>query len=161
LPDNLYEAMFVVDAAKGGSEFPATIQHVAGLLTRNGATIQRIERWDERKLAYPIGHSKRGIYILVFFTSDGSAVGEIRRAVDLSEEVLRLLVLRAEQPSPVRGQLFSPDGEPVAPEEPKAEPATDDTPAAQETEEPEAEPATDDTPAAEGTEEAEEAEEEA
>lgn len=113
MPDNLYEAMFVVDAAKGGSAFPDTIRHIAGLLTRNGADIQRMERWEERKLAYPIRRVKRGIYILVYFAADGSAIDEIRRAADLSEEVLRVLILRAEQVSPVKGQLYSIEGEEV------------------------------------------------
>ena len=133
MPDNLYEAMFVVDAAKGGSAFPDTIRHIAGLLTRNGADIQRMERWEERKLAYPIRRLKRGIYILVYFAAEGSAIDEIRRAADLSEEVLRVLILRAEQVSPVKGQLYSVEGEEVeAPEPPAPEaPATGaDVPAA-------------------------------
>jgi len=111
LPENLYEAMFVVDAAKGGSAFPEIIRHIAGLLTRNGASVRRIEKWEERKLAYPIRSAKRGIYILVYFTADGSAISEIRRAAELSEQLLRVLILRAEKMSPVKGQLYTVEGE--------------------------------------------------
>jgi small subunit ribosomal protein S6 len=103
--------MFVVDAAKGGSEFPKIIRHIADLLTRQGAAIERMERWDERKLSYPIGQAKRGIYILVYFRADGGAISQLRANVGLSEELLRLLVLRVEKQSPVRGQLFTPQGE--------------------------------------------------
>ena len=112
-PD-LYEAMFVVDAAKGGSEFPKMIRHIGDLLARQGAAIERMEKWDERKLAYPMKHAKRGIYILVYFQADGSVIPEIRSNVGLSEDLLRVLIVRAEGQSPVRGQLFTPQGEALA-----------------------------------------------
>ena len=118
---SLYEAMFVVDASKGGSEFPNVIRHTADLLTRHGAEIERIERWDERKFAYPIKHVKRGIYILTYFRVDGSAISELRRDIVLSEDVLRVLILAVEQPNQVSGQLFNAEGEQV--ETPVAPPA--------------------------------------
>jgi len=113
LPANLYEAMFLVDAAKGGSEFANVVRHVTNLLGRVDAEIVRIEKWDERKLAYRIKRAKRGIYILVYFRAEGAAIRELRHDVRLSEEILRVLVLEAEQPDPVRGELYSPDGEPM------------------------------------------------
>jgi ribosomal protein S6 len=57
LADNLYEAMFLVDSAKGGSEFPEIIRHIANILERAGAEIERIEQWEERKLAYRISRA--------------------------------------------------------------------------------------------------------
>jgi small subunit ribosomal protein S6 len=131
---NLYEAMFVVDAGKGGSEFAAVIRHIGDGLTRNGAEIERVEKWDERKLAYPIGKSKRGIYILVYFRSDGSAIDEIRAVFNLSEDVLRVLILRAAEMGAVKGQLYSADGQP-AEEAQEPAPVAEDAPA-----EPEAAP---------------------
>jgi small subunit ribosomal protein S6 len=124
--------MFVVDVAKGGTEFAATIRHIAGLLSRNGAQIERIERWDERKLAYPIRHAKRGIYVLVHFRAEGSAISEMRRSIELSEELLRALILKAEELSPVRGMLLTPQGEQVQapPQAPAEEPRQEAAPAA-------------------------------
>jgi ribosomal protein S6 len=112
--------MFVVDANKGGAEFPECIRHIAGLLTRHGAEIERIERWEERKLAYPIKNVKRGIYILTYFRTDGSAISELRRDIALSEEILRVLIIRPDEVSPVQGQLFSVEGEEVETPEPEA-----------------------------------------
>ncbi len=107
---NLYEGMFLVDAGKGGSDHPETIRHIAGLLDRIDADIERIEKWEERKLAYIIKRAKRGIYILVYFRADGSRIAELRRDIKLSEELLRALILRADEPDPVTGDLYSPDG---------------------------------------------------
>jgi len=135
---NLYEAMFVVDSAKGGSKFSDTIRHIAGLLTRHGAEIERMEKWDERKLAYPIKHVRRGIYVLVYFRIDGSAIAELRHMVDLSEEVLRVLILCAEVQNPPKGDLYSPEGQLLG-REPEAAPV-EEAPKEQD-QEPEAEPA--------------------
>ena len=138
---NLYEGRFVVDAAKGGAEFTEAIRYIANLLTRNGAEIERIEKWDERKLAYPVKRVKRGIYILTYFRADGSAISEIRRTIGLSEEVLRVLMVKAEAPGQVKGELYTPEGELIEPvTEAPAAPATEATPApATEAAEPEGE----------------------
>jgi ribosomal protein S6 len=135
--------MFVVDAGRGGSEFPEIIRHIANLLERVDAQILRIEKWDERKLAYRIKRAKRGIYILVYFRAEGSAVAGLRHDVQLSEQLLRVLVLRADEEEPVTGELYSPEGELIpepdesAPEEQPeaAEPETEEEQAEEEEEE--------------------------
>ena len=121
---NLYEAMFVVDAARGASAVPDVVRHVAGLMTRHEAEIERIELWDERKLAYPIQKAKRGMYFLVYFRADAAVIAELRATIRLSEQILRVLILRAEQPGPVKGQLYTAEGEPMkAPPQPGAQEA--------------------------------------
>ena len=137
LAQNLYEVMFLIDAAKGGESFPAVIQHISGLLERNGAQIERIERWADNRLAYPIKQLERGIYVLVYCRLDAERVSELRHDIRLSEEILRVLVLRAEEAPPPRGKLFTPQGdevpqEPEAPAEPESEAAESEaeTPAA-------------------------------
>lgn len=114
LPVNSYEAMFVVDSAKGGSEFAEAVRHISGHLSRHNCQIERIEKWEERKLAFPIKHVKRGIYVLVYFNVDGAAIAELRRDIALSEDILRVLILRAEGQTPVKGELYSPEGELLA-----------------------------------------------
>jgi small subunit ribosomal protein S6 len=152
--------MFVVDANKGGSEFPECIRHIAGLLTRHEAEIERIERWEERKLAYPIKRAKRGIYILTYFRADGAAISELRRDIALSEDILRVLIIRPDEVSPVQGQLFSPEGEEIespaeAADEPAAQPAAE--PAAEDAAaEADSEPDEEEAPAEEDSEQDEE-----
>lgn len=108
---NLYEGMFIVDSAKGGSEFAGTIRLIASMLTRHGAQIDRIEKWAERKFAFPIKQSKRGIYVLVYFKVDGLAVQKIREDIALSEDILRVLILTPNAVSPAVGEVYSPEGE--------------------------------------------------
>ena len=147
LETNLYEAMFLVDSAKGGSDFPEVIRHIADLLERHDAEIERIEKWDERELAYPIKGAERGIYILTYFNQPPEQVNQMRKAINLSEDILRAQVLKEPKVSEPQGELFNSNGEVIQkPEETAAEEEEAE-------EKPEAE--------AEAAEEAEEAEKEA
>lgn len=109
----LYEAMFVLDSDKGGEELPSLIQHISSLLERNEAEIERIEKWDERKLSYKIGGADRGIYMQVHFRVEPTRVQELRTAINLSEDILRVLLLTAEEIPPAVGQLYNSEGEEI------------------------------------------------
>ena len=92
----VYEAMFLVDPAEAAA-WDDLSKHLAGILERHGGEIIGLTRWDERKLAYPVAARKRGTYVLSFFgLKNGDAVALIERDCQLSEKVLRALVLRAD-----------------------------------------------------------------
>jgi len=109
--------MFLVDPARGGSHFPATVRHIAGLLKREDAQIERIEKWAELKLTYPIKGVERGIYVLVYFRLEPGRVAELRRAVSLSEEIMRVLILKDPVVAEVKGDLYDAEGERIEPQE--------------------------------------------
>jgi small subunit ribosomal protein S6 len=92
---NQYEAMFLV-GAMGASEPDAALNLCRGIVERHGGQIIVIKKWDERKLAYELAGQKRGTYIIAFFRAPGDAVTGIERDVKLSEQILRVLVLRAD-----------------------------------------------------------------
>jgi len=92
----LYEGLFLINPTKIGSNLHAAIQLVRELLERAQAEIITIAKWDERKLAYEIAGAKRGLYMLAYFKVDGRKVASIERDVNLSESVLRCLIVRAE-----------------------------------------------------------------
>jgi small subunit ribosomal protein S6 len=91
----LYEMMFVIDnnaVRAGWSEAKAT---VTGLIEKHGGSVKTARRWGERRLAYPIRHRRRGTYLLSYGEIDPAEVAGLRRELDLSETVLRYLVLQA------------------------------------------------------------------
>ena len=90
-----YEAMFLLGPV-GAAEPERSLQMCRGIIERHGGEIIVIKKWDERKLAYELLGQKRGTYIIAFFRADGKVVGPIERDVKLSEEILRVLVLRAD-----------------------------------------------------------------
>jgi small subunit ribosomal protein S6 len=110
---NLYEAMFLVDSALAGGEFSGVVQEISGLLGRHGAEIKQIERWSERKLAYPISGLKRGLYVLVFFEAPPENIAELRSDIALSERLVRVMILRKEEIAEPTGDLYNEEGEKI------------------------------------------------
>ena len=90
----MYEGMFLVDAA---ANWDGVMDAVNKTLSRANAEVISLRKWDERRLAYPIGQCNRGTYILSYFRAEPKAVTGIERDVVLSETLLRAMVLRADR----------------------------------------------------------------
>jgi small subunit ribosomal protein S6 len=91
----LYEAMFLIDSAQA-SDWDKVIATLETVLQKADSEIVSMRKWDDRKLAYEIEGKSRGTYILCYFRADGRKVQEIERAVQLSEQIMRVLILSAE-----------------------------------------------------------------
>ncbi len=90
-----YEAMFLFDPTFGSS-FEKCQDEVNRVMERAKANIILCGPWDERRLAYRVNGRKRGVYVLVFFEAPPEGIPSIERDAKLSEDILRVMVLRAE-----------------------------------------------------------------
>ena len=90
---NSYETLFVVDASIAEEEIKATIEKFTALITENG-TIDSVDEWGKRRLAYPINDKNDGYYVLVNFKSEGSFTAELERLFGINENILRSIVIR-------------------------------------------------------------------
>jgi small subunit ribosomal protein S6 len=97
LEPKLYESMFLVDSAEATADWDGVIAVIKNILEKAGAEIVSIKKWDDRKLAYEINGHSRGTYILCYFRAEGRRVRDIERDVQLSEQIMRVLILCAEQ----------------------------------------------------------------
>ncbi len=91
-----YEAMFLFDNA-AVQEWSAMEAEVDRLFGRIGAEKLVCVKYDERKLAYEINGRKRGTYVLTYFDADPNRITDLERDARLSEQLLRIMVLRAEK----------------------------------------------------------------
>ncbi len=94
MPANVYECMFLLDTNKIAGDVAAAAQQLRTILERNQAEILASRPCDERRLAFPIGGHKKGLYYLTYFRMDGKNLLNFERDVALNETILRLLVLR-------------------------------------------------------------------
>jgi len=92
----LYEGMFLVDSAQAAADWDGVLEAIRTVLDRAGAEIVSMRKWDERRLAYEIKGVSRGTYILTYFKVDGRKISEIERDVQLSERIMRAMILNAE-----------------------------------------------------------------
>ena len=107
----LYEAMFLVDAKTGDEGLPGMIRHIVELIGRFGGEPERIEKWCEQELAYPIGRTKTGIYLLFYFHAPAENVSDIRRVLNISEQLVRFIILTADSIPHVAGTVFDAEGQ--------------------------------------------------
>ena len=92
----LYEVMFLIDSAEAAKDWDGIIELVTKMLTKADAEIVSLRKWDERPLAYTIRRCARGTYILAYFRASGQKIHEIERDVQLSERIMRVLILKAD-----------------------------------------------------------------
>jgi small subunit ribosomal protein S6 len=91
----LYEGMFLFPQS-ATANLQEAMDHLKDILEKAGATIINFRKWDDRRLAYEINGNKRGVYFLVFFNAPTLAISEIERRCNQSEQLLRMMVTRAE-----------------------------------------------------------------
>ncbi|MGH7177801.1 MAG: 30S ribosomal protein S6 [Tepidisphaeraceae bacterium] len=109
-----YEAMFLFGAAATGE--PDNSQNtVKGMIERHGGSVMVLKKWDERKLAFEIKGQKRGLYVICYFTAPGDAIVHIERDVNLSEEILRVLVTDASHLN--KDEMAKVEPQPILPRE--------------------------------------------
>ena len=92
----LYEAMFLVDSAEATTDWDGIIATIKNILEKAGAEIVSMRKWDDRKLAYEISGKGKGTYILCYFKAEGSKLRDIEKDIQLSERIMRALILCAE-----------------------------------------------------------------
>ena len=90
---NSYETMLVFSVANGDESVTALVEKFKALIEAN-ATIESIDEWGKRKLAYPINYETEGYYMLVNFTSEPEFPAELDRIVKITEGVLRALTVK-------------------------------------------------------------------
>jgi len=93
----LYEGMFLVDSARAASDWDGVDAAIKKILEKAGAEIVSMRKWDDRRLAYDIRSTGRGTYLLCYFKADGQKIQGIEKAVQLSEKIIRVLILSTEQ----------------------------------------------------------------
>lgn len=89
----LYEGMWVVDAALGREDYPKATAAIKEVIEKGGGSVINMEKWEERRLMYPIKKKKRGLYIISHFSAPTEAVTKIDRQARLADIVLRHMIL--------------------------------------------------------------------
>lgn len=92
----LYEGMFLMSQSAVSAGLGNATDLVRGMLDRADAEVLSLARWEERKLAYPIDGQKRGTFLLSLFKVAPVQIANIERDCNLSEDVLRVMMTRAD-----------------------------------------------------------------
>ena len=86
-----YEVLYVLNPNLSAEETQAVVEKFKTLIEQNG-TIDEMEEWGKRKLAYEINYLTEGYYVLVKFTSGPEFPAELDRILGITDGVIRSLV---------------------------------------------------------------------
>ena len=92
-----YELMVILDPELDERIVAPSLDKFLNVVRNDGGTIDKVDVWGRRRLAYEINKKAEGIYAVVDFTANASATAELDRQLKLSEAVMRTKVLRAEE----------------------------------------------------------------
>jgi small subunit ribosomal protein S6 len=91
-----YEIMIILDPDIEERAVGPTVDKFLTVITAAGGTVDNIDLWGKRRLAYEILKKQEGYYAVVQFTATPSAAKELDRQLGLNESVLRTKLLRIE-----------------------------------------------------------------
>ena len=93
---NKYETVFVLNPELSEEDTKTLAAKFTDLISANG-TIENIDEWGKKKLAYPIEDYTEGTYYVVTFTAAPEFPAELNRIFNITDGVLRSLVVRLEK----------------------------------------------------------------
>lgn len=93
-----YEAMLLVEPTAAAKDWSKVTEEIEKTVQKHGAKVVSLNKWGDRKLAYPLRKLTRGTYVLVFFEGSDESPKKIKAELMLSELVLRALILHHEGP---------------------------------------------------------------
>ena len=92
-----YELMVILDPEIDERTVAPSLDKFLNVIRTDGGTIDNVDIWGRRRLAYEINKKTEGIYAVVNFTAESKSTVELDRQLSLSEAVMRTKVLRAEE----------------------------------------------------------------
>lgn len=90
---NNYETMVVFSVANGEEAAQPLLEKFKGMIEANG-TLESVDEWGKRKLAYPIEDELEGYYVLFNYQAEPEFPAELDRVFKITDGVLRSLIIR-------------------------------------------------------------------
>ncbi len=93
----IYEELFIVKPDAPDEEVDQFIEQLRLHLTTAGATVDKVEKWGKRRLAYKVDKYREGAYVLFQFTAAAETVKELERRLRVSDLVIKFLTVRIDE----------------------------------------------------------------
>lgn len=89
-----YETLFILKPDLEEEAITAAIERLTTLIQNNNGTVEQVNRWGKKKLAYEIQDYREGYYTLVLFQGEPETAKELDRVMRLSDVVMRHIIVR-------------------------------------------------------------------
>ena len=89
-----YEILFIAEQNLGEPEVDTLTATVKGFIEKENGTVEKVEKWGKKRLAYTIGKNREGSYVLMIANAPGSSISEVERRMRVTDGILRFLAIR-------------------------------------------------------------------
>jgi len=93
----IYEELFIVKPDVPEEEVDQFVEQVRGVITSAGGTVDKVEKWGKRRLAYRVQKYREGSYVLFQFSADAKLVKELERRLRVADMVVKFLTVRIDE----------------------------------------------------------------
>ncbi len=90
---NKYETIFIIDASLEEEAVNKLVEKFTGMIEKAG-TVESVDSWGKRRLAYEIDDKTEGVYTLVNFSSEPDFIKELDRVYNITDGILRTITVR-------------------------------------------------------------------
>ena len=91
---NSYELLYILNNELADEAKDETIDKLNAVVTANGGTVDNVDKWGTRRLAYPINYKNEGYYVLVNFTAPATLPDELERVMRITDAVVRFMIVK-------------------------------------------------------------------
>ena len=91
---NSYELLYILNNELADEAKEAVIEKLNAVVTANGGTVDNVDKWGTRRLAYPINYKNEGYYVLVNFTAPANLPDELERVMRITDAVVRFMIVK-------------------------------------------------------------------
>src|ERR1022692_1112841 len=93
----IYEELFIAKPDAPDEEVDAFIEQMKTTVSNAGGTVDKVEKWGKRKLAYKVDRYREGAYVLFQFSAGPETVKEFERRLRVSDLVIKFLTVRIDE----------------------------------------------------------------
>jgi small subunit ribosomal protein S6 len=89
-----YEMLYILSTELAEEVRDGIIAKFESVVKENGGTVEKVDKWGVKKLAYPINYKTEGYYVLMSFESDVNLITELKRVAGITDGILRRLITK-------------------------------------------------------------------
>jgi small subunit ribosomal protein S6 len=93
----IYEELFIIKPDATEEEIDQIIEQLTGVITSAGGTVDKVDKWGKRRLAYRVEKQREGYYVLIQFSSGPQTVKELERRLRVTDAVIKFLTVRIDE----------------------------------------------------------------
>jgi small subunit ribosomal protein S6 len=97
LANRVYEVMYIAQPDTADDDIAKLNEAITNLVEKQGGTVEVVEGWGRRKLAYPINKKTEGYYQLLEIAGSGQEIAELERRFRVNDLIMRYMTVRVDE----------------------------------------------------------------